>query len=107
MLGSAAVGFGARAHVTAPRVVRVARGGGAAHTIGADAEGLDVLASSSGSDTHMTWLPRAGAWWMGPRWLPSDGPSPFRLEAEAGALELPEPAAERPATVLATDEVPL
>jgi uncharacterized cupin superfamily protein len=44
---------------------------------------------------------------MGPRWLPSDGPSPFRLEAEAGELELPAPEASRPPTIVATDEVPV
>ena len=64
--------------------------GGEPHTVIADEGGLDVLAFGSGSDTGMTWLPRAGGWWMGPRWLPSDGPSPFRLEAEAGELELPD-----------------
>jgi uncharacterized cupin superfamily protein len=81
--------------------------GAEAHTIVAGDEGLDVLAFATGSDTHMTWLPRARAWWMGPRWLPSDGPSPFRLEAEAGPLELPEPEPERPSTIVATEEVPL
>jgi uncharacterized cupin superfamily protein len=72
------------------------------HTIVAGGEGLDVLAFSSGSDTGMTWLPRASAWWMGPRWLPSDGPSPFAREAAAGDLELPEPERSRPPTIVAT-----
>jgi uncharacterized cupin superfamily protein len=75
------------------------------HTIVGSAEGLDVLAFSSGSDTEMTWLPRANAWWMGPRWLPSDGPSPFELEAAAGKLELPEPEPFRPSTIVATQDV--
>ncbi len=77
-----------------------------AHTIVAGNEGLDVLAFASGSDTGMTWLPRADAWWMGPRWLPADGPSPFQREAEAGELDLPEPESERPSTIVATDGVP-
>lgn len=76
------------------------------HTIIAGDEGLDVLAFSSGSDTEMTWLPRANAWWMGPRWLPSDGPNPFQLEAAAGELELPEPEPARPSTIVATQDVP-
>jgi uncharacterized cupin superfamily protein len=70
--------------------------GGAAHTIMAGPDGLDVLAFGSGSDTGMTWLPRAKAWWMGPHWLPDDAPDPFEREAGAGPLELPEPEPERP-----------
>ncbi|HWF52297.1 MAG TPA: cupin domain-containing protein [Solirubrobacteraceae bacterium] len=80
-------------------------GNGDAHTLLAGEEGLDVLAFSSGSDTRMTWLPRANAWWMGPRWLPSDGPSPFAREAAAGELELPEPESTRPGTIVATEDV--
>ena len=53
----------------------------------------------------MTWLPRAQAWWMGPRWLPHDGPSPFTLEANAGPLELPAPEAQRPTTIVALADV--
>ena len=71
-----------------------------AHTILATEQGVDVLAFSTGSDTRLTWLPRAGAWWMGPHWLPSDGPNPFEREAAAGALELPEPEPSRPATIV-------
>jgi uncharacterized cupin superfamily protein len=81
------------------------RRGAETHTLVAAGEGLDVLAFSSGTDTHMTWLPRAGAWWMGPRWLPSDGPNPFRLEAAAGELELPDPDPSRPPTIVATRDV--
>jgi uncharacterized cupin superfamily protein len=84
----------------------VHRHGAEAHTIVAGNDGLDVLAFSSGSDTEMTWLPRADAWWMGPRWLPSDGPDPFQLEAAAGELELPKPEPLRPATIVATQDVP-
>ncbi len=77
-----------------------------AHTVVAGPDGLDVLAFASGSDTGITWLPRAGAWWMGPRWLPSDGPNPFRLEAAAGELELPIAEPSRPPTIVATQDVP-
>jgi len=83
----------------------VHRCGAEAHTIVGGGDGLDALAFSSGSDTKMTWLPRAGGWWMGPRWLPSDGPNPFRLEAAAGALELPAPEHSRPRTIAAQDDV--
>jgi uncharacterized cupin superfamily protein len=83
----------------------VHRAGAEAHTIVARGDGLDVLAFSSGSATDMTWLPRAGAWWMGPKWLPADGPNPFRLEAAAGELELPDPEPSRLPTTVATKEV--
>lgn len=72
-----------------------------AHTIIAGDEGLDVLAFGTGSDTGMTWLPRAQAWWMGPHWIPHDGPNPFAAEAAAGPLELPEPEPQRPANIVA------
>ncbi|MGZ4268604.1 MAG: cupin domain-containing protein [Solirubrobacteraceae bacterium] len=85
------------------------RAGAEAHTIvGAGEEGLDVLAFGSGSDTGLTWLPRAGAMWAGPHWLPHDGPHPFAAEAAAGPLELPdpEPAAARPATIARLEDMP-
>jgi len=76
-----------------------------AHTIIAGDDGLDVLAFGTGSDTGMTWLPRAQAWWMGPRWIPHDGPNPFALESAAGPLELPEPTEQRPPNIVAFDDV--
>lgn len=82
------------------------RAGAESHTVVAGDEGLEVLAFSSGSNTGMTWLPRANAWWMGPRWLPSEGPNPFQLEAQAGELELPEPEQGRPPTIVAARLVP-
>jgi len=75
--------------------------GAEAHTIAGAGEGLDVLAFGSGSDTGVTWLPRAGAWWLDPRWLPADGPNPFKAEAAAGPLELRAPEPERPPTIVA------
>jgi uncharacterized cupin superfamily protein len=77
------------------------------HTIVGAGDGLDVLAFSSGSATGLTWLPRAAAWWNGPHWLPHDGPNPFAAEDAAGPLELPEPEAERPATIAALTDVPV
>jgi uncharacterized cupin superfamily protein len=81
------------------------RAGAETHTIVGAGDGLDVLAFSSGSATGLTWLPRAGAWWNGPHWLPHDGPSPFAAEDAAGPLDLPEPEAQRPATILALGDV--
>jgi uncharacterized cupin superfamily protein len=77
------------------------RAGAEPHTIVGAGDGLDVLAFGSGSATGLTWLPRAQAWWNGPHWLPHDGPNPFAAEDAAGPLELPEPSAQRPPTILA------
>lgn len=75
---------------------------GRPHTVVAGSDGMVVLAFGSGSDSHLTYLPRAGAMWAGPRWIPPDGPSPFALEAQAGPLALPDPAPPeaRPPTIL-------
>jgi uncharacterized cupin superfamily protein len=83
------------------------RAGAEAHTIVGAGDGLDVLAFGGGSPTGLTWLPRARAWWNGPHWLPHDGPDPFAAEDAAGPLELPEPEAERPATILALADAPI
>jgi uncharacterized cupin superfamily protein len=77
-----------------------------AHTILGAGDGLEVLAFSGGSATGLTWLPRARAWWNGPHWLPHDGPDPFAAEEAAGPLEVPEPEAQRPPTIVALDDVP-
>ena len=42
----------------------------------------------------------------GSHWIPHDGPNPFAAEAAAGELELPEPEAERPATIVSPGDVP-
>src|SRR6266545_6369064 len=81
------------------------RAGAEAHTILGAGDGLDVLAFGSGSPTGLTWLPRAGAWWNGPHWLPHDGPSPFAAEEAAGPLELGEPEARRPETIVNVEDV--
>lgn len=85
-------------------IVHLAQAG--AHTIVAGDEGLDVLAFGTGSDTGMTWLPRAQAWWMGPHWIPGDGPNPFAAEAAAGPLELPAAETQRPTTIVALADAP-
>ncbi|CAB4935199.1 unannotated protein [freshwater metagenome] len=79
--------------------------GDVAHTMVAGDDGLDVLAFGSGSDTHLVHLPRAGAMWLGTRWLPLDGPNPFKLEDAVGPLAIPEPG-PRSSSTLAIDDVP-
>ncbi len=64
--------------------------GGDAHTMVAGDEGLDVLIFATGSPTGMTYLPRTGSWWMGPRWLPSTA-EPVRARGAGRPLELPAP----------------
>jgi quercetin dioxygenase-like cupin family protein len=81
------------------------RAGAETHTIVGAGDGLDVLAFGCGSPTGLTWLPRAGAWWNGPHWLPQDGPNPFAAEDAAGPLELGEPEAERPPTIVNLDDI--
>ena len=74
------------------------------HTFLAGEAGLELLVFASGSDTSITYLPRARVMWCGPRWVPVDSPHPFKAEAAAGALERPDPS-ERPANVVALREV--
>jgi uncharacterized cupin superfamily protein len=71
-----------------------------AHTLLAGDEGLDVLAFGAETGADMSWLPRAGVFWAGPRWIPADAPHPFEAEAGAGPLERGEPLHERPANVV-------
>ncbi|MGA2010630.1 MAG: cupin domain-containing protein [Solirubrobacteraceae bacterium] len=70
------------------------------HTFLAGDDGLELLALGSGSDSGITYLPRARVMWCGPRWVPLDSPHPFRAEGLAGALERPEPG-DRPSNVVA------
>jgi uncharacterized cupin superfamily protein len=94
-----------RTYAVGPGDCIVHRVGAEAHTILAAGEGLDVLAFAEGSDTGLTWLPRAGVMWAGPHRVPVDAPHPFHAEAAAGSLDVPEPEAERPATIVALHEV--
>ena len=78
------------------------------HTLRADTGGLDVLVFGQRLDASLTALPRAGVAWSFPRWveLGSEADSPFGREAAAGAPECPPPDAERPANVVALEDVP-
>jgi len=80
---------------------------GDAHTLIAGDEGLKVLVVAEGSRTHLTWLPRAKQFWVGPRWSPADMPPPFAADAQLGPLEIPEPTAERPPTIRNLADLPL
>ncbi len=75
-----------------------------AHTLIAGPAGLRLLAFASGTDTSLTWLPRAGVMWAGPRWVPLDSPHPFKAEAAAGPLT-PPPPGPRPENVVALGDV--
>ena len=77
------------------------------HTFLAGDAGLELIAFGSGSDTSITFLPRARVMWCGPRWVPLDAPHPFRAEGLAGPLERPEldPNRPRPAHVVSLDDV--
>ena len=71
--------------------------GAEAHTIAGAGDGLDVLAYGSGSDTGVTWLPRAGAMWLDPAGCRSTGPtrSPPRSRPGRSSCPLPSRAARR------------
>ena len=83
----------------------VHRPAGPAHTLIAGDDGLELIVFGTGSDSGLTYLPRAKVMWAGPRWIPPDGPSPFRAEAAAGRLTAPEPG-DRPANVVGFAAVP-
>ncbi|HEY3771673.1 MAG TPA: cupin domain-containing protein [Solirubrobacteraceae bacterium] len=73
------------------------------HTFLAGDNGLELIAFGSGSETSITYLPRAGVMWCGPRWVPVDAPHPFSAEAAAGPVRATAPAPERPAHAVALD----
>ncbi len=73
------------------------------HTFLAGDNGLELIAFGNGSETSITYLPRAGVMWCGPHWVPVDAPHPFSAEAAAGALQPPAARVERPSHVVALD----
>jgi uncharacterized cupin superfamily protein len=80
---------------------------GDAHTLIAGPEGMTVLVVAEGSRTNITFLPRTSQFWLGPVWSPADTPHPYEADAALGPLELPEPTAERPATIRNLAELPV
>ena len=79
----------------------------APHTFLAGAHGLELIAFGSGSETSLTFLPRAGVMWCGPRWVPLDAPHPFAAEGLAGPLTPPpvDPGPPRPGHIVALADV--
>jgi uncharacterized cupin superfamily protein len=95
-----------RAYPVAAGDAIVFRVGDGAHTLFGGP--IDVLAFGEGSETSLTWLPRANVMWAAPRWLPLDGPHPFEAEAALGPLAPPEPvdpAEERPPWIVGLTDV--
>src|SRR3954447_15623484 len=80
---------------------------GDAHTLIAGDDGLTVLVVAEGSRTHLTWLPRAKQFWVGPRWSPAEMPPPFVADAQPGPLEIPATTGERPPTIRNLADLPL
>ena len=79
--------------------------GGAAHTLIAGEQGLDVLAFGTRRAAPIARLPRAGVAWLGRSWVEIGGePHPWGRETAAGELLCPEPGA-RPANVVAVAAV--
>jgi uncharacterized cupin superfamily protein len=105
LAGSGIVLIGAEAFEVGAGDTILHRAGGPPHGLVAGAEGIDVLAFASGSDTSLTWLPRPNVMFASPRWLPLDGPHPFAAEEACGPLELPAPTATRPREIVALDAV--
>ncbi len=84
-------------------IVQVA--GGAAHTLIAGEQGMDVLAFGTRRAAPVARLPRAGVAWLGSSWVAIGGePHPWGREVAAGELLCPEPGA-RPANVVWGAEV--
>lgn len=84
-------------------IVHVA--GGAAHTLIAGEQGLDVLAFGTRRAAPVARLPRAGVSWLGQSWVEIGGePHPWGREAAAGELVCPAPG-ERPVNVVAAADV--
>jgi uncharacterized cupin superfamily protein len=78
---------------------------GAAHTLKAGDDGLDVLAfGHSRERSSGARLPRIGMTWSARSWFPTgEGPSPFEREATLGPPDAPEPG-ERPRSIVNVDE---
>ncbi len=77
------------------------------HTLRAGDDGLDVLVFGQRVDPALTALPRAGVAWSFPRWVElAEGDSPFAREAACGPPECPPPSLQRPANVVALEDVP-
>jgi uncharacterized cupin superfamily protein len=80
---------------------------GAAHTLRAGMEGLDVLAFGMRVWTELGYLPRAGVGWLGSAWVDAGGGDhPWKREVEAGEPEGGE-AQPRPSNIVNVDDFEL
>jgi uncharacterized cupin superfamily protein len=75
------------------------------HTFRAGPDGLDVLAFGNRAAVEVAWLPRSRALRFGPFWTEGRDDDPWHVEAAVGELDFAAPG-ERPANVVALDDVP-
>ncbi len=76
------------------------------HTFKAGPEGLEYLVFGTRHPVEFGWLPRSRALRLGYPWVEGRTDNPWEIEAEVGELEFADPG-ERPANVVAFDELPL
>ena len=78
----------------------------AEHTFKAGPDGLDYLVFGTRHPVEYGWLPRSRALRLGYPWVEGRDDDPWDVEAEIGELEFAAPG-ERPANVVALEDVPL
>ncbi len=78
----------------------------AEHTFKAGPDGLDYLVFGTRHPVEYGWLPRSRALRLGYPWVEGRDDDPWDVEAELGELEFAAPG-ERPANVVALEDVPL
>jgi uncharacterized cupin superfamily protein len=76
------------------------------HTFKGGSEGLDYLVFGTRHPVEYGWLPRSRAIRLSWPWVEGRDDDPWDVEAMAGELEFAEPG-ERPANVVALEDVPL
>jgi uncharacterized cupin superfamily protein len=76
------------------------------HTLRGGPDGLDYLVFGTRHPVEYGWLPRSRAIRLSWPWVEGRDDDPWDLEAEIGELEFAEPG-ERPANVVALEDVPL
>jgi uncharacterized cupin superfamily protein len=76
------------------------------HTIRAGPEGIDYLVFGTRHPVEYGWLPRSRAVRLSYPWVEGRVDDPWDVETEVGELDFAEPG-ERPANVVALDDVPL
>jgi uncharacterized cupin superfamily protein len=76
------------------------------HTFKGGPEGLDYLVFGTRHPVEYGWLPRSNAVRLSWPWVEGRTDDPWEIEAQVGELEFAEPG-ERPANVVALEDVPL